>query len=258
MDQPKGFVEGNKDLKWLLLKTLYGLKQSPREWNSTCHEFMISQNFKQSKCDPCLYSKRSGKDFLIVAVYVDDIISTGTNLDTVNQFRSSFKKQFNCSEGGPMSWCLGMEVKQCDNYISINQNQYISQKLSEFDQYLEPRIKRSTPLDPNFQQLLIEADESKEFEEKFPYREIVGSLTYASTGTRPDISTAVGVVSRFLAKPKKIHCMMVCRILYYLRAMPEVELTFNRSSNDDTQMHLGQTARTMRQSLASLSYLETH
>ena len=79
MDQPKGYEEGDSNHKWLLLKALYGLKQAPREWNKTCHDFMIRQGFTQSKCDPCLYFRRKLKELVLVAIYVDDIISTGTN-----------------------------------------------------------------------------------------------------------------------------------------------------------------------------------
>ena len=119
---------------------------------------------------------------------------------------------------------LGMEVIQDENGIKISQKQYIEQKLEEFKGYLEPNIKRKVPLDPNFQRQLITATKSKELENDFPYRSMVGSLMYASTGTRPDIAAAVGVVSRYLANPKSVHCNMVRQIFYYLRQYPNSSL----------------------------------
>ena len=130
-----------------------------------------------------------------------------------------------------MEWCLGMEVKQEDGCILVNQNQYIQQKLIEFDYLLQPNLKRSSPLDSNFQELLHQAETSEEKEDNFPYREIVGSLSYAASGTRPDISTSVSIVSRFLDKPKRIHCDMVRRILYYLRYRPELQLCYTNHSS---------------------------
>jgi hypothetical protein len=65
--------------------------------------------------------------------------------------------------------------------------------------------------------MLIEAENSDEYDYSFPYRSALGSLMYAATSTRPDISAAVGIVSRFLEKPKLIHCNMVKQIFYYLR-----------------------------------------
>jgi hypothetical protein len=55
---------------------------------------------------------------------------------------------------------------------------------------------------------------------------------YASTGTRPDITTAVSIVSRFLEKPKKIHCDMARQILYYLRYRPDYGLLFSSESSE--------------------------
>jgi hypothetical protein len=101
----------------------------------------------------------------------------------------------------------------------LDQDTYINQKLDEFESIIGPNLslKVATPLTTNFQELLIEANESTEKEPKFPYREMVGSLVYLSNGTRFDIAAAVSIVSRFMNDPKKIHCDMVRRIYHYLR-----------------------------------------
>jgi len=129
-----------------------------------------------------------------------------------------------------------MEVTQNNTGIKLNQNQYISQKLKEFDHCLETNIKRSVPLDPKFQTLLIEAEESTEIERHFPYRSIVGSILFAAIETRPDIACAAGIVSRFLDNPKKIHCDMVRQILYYLRQNPSRELLFKKSNEPKLEL----------------------
>ena len=74
---------------------------------------------------------------------------------------------------------------------------------------VNPKSKRKPPLHSSFQQVLIEAETSSILEPGFHFREMVGSLSNASTGSRPDILAAVGIVSRFLSKPKAIHCDMV-------------------------------------------------
>jgi hypothetical protein len=60
---------------------------------------------------------------------------------------------------------------------------------------------------------------------------MVGSLSYLANGTRPDISAAVGVVSRFLVNPKLIHCNMVKRIYYYLRQTMDYTLVYKKNTN---------------------------
>jgi hypothetical protein len=231
MEQPEGYEELTDEYKWELLKALYGLKQAPREWHEVLHNFLISKEFKQCIGDPCIYVRRKTGSVELIGIYVDDILSTGSNIAVVEDFRSELKSKFKCSEGGLVDWCLGMEVTQHSGGIDLNQNQYVKQKLEEFSHILDNNTKRRTPLDPNFQELLINADQSSEVELDFPYRSIVGSLMYAATGTRPDIMTAVGVVSRFSSSPKKIHCDMVRQILYYLRQHPTYSLTYKRNSD---------------------------
>ena len=231
MDQPDGYTEKSELHKWELRKTLYGLKQSPREWNEVIHKFLISEGFVQSKCDPCFYHKKTEKYEILSGIYVDDVISTGSDDEEVQKFRKALKSKFKCSEGGLLDWCLGMEVYQDSNGIKISQKQYIAQKLEEFKDYLKPNVQRTTPLDPSFQHQLIEANESTETEDDFPYRSMVGSLMYAATATRPDITTAVGIVSRFLASPKTIHCNMVRQIFYYLRQYPDSSLSYTQVLN---------------------------
>ena len=133
MDQPDGYVMKSEDYKWLLRKTLYGLKQSPREWNEVFHKFMIEEGFTQSKNDPCFYLKKDGDCIILVGLYVDDVLSTVNDSKDIQHFRSKLKSRFKCSEGGVLKWCLGMEVIQGDSFISINQDQYVAQKLIEFD-----------------------------------------------------------------------------------------------------------------------------
>ena len=94
MDQPGGYQVKTRDIKWLLTKTLYGLKQSPREWNEVFHKFMIDYGFIQSKNDPCLYIKSEEARTLLVGLYVDDVITTGTDVDQVQNFRKALKARF--------------------------------------------------------------------------------------------------------------------------------------------------------------------
>ena len=151
----------------------------------------------------------------------------------VERFRSMLKENFKCSEGGLANWCLGMEILQNENGICLNQNQYVKQKLEEFNHVLEKDIKRKTPLDPKFQSVLEQAEQSTETEQNFPYRSIVGSLMYLATGKRPDILTAVSIASRYCSNPKKVHCNMVRQILYYLRQQTQYCIFYQKGSDSE-------------------------
>jgi hypothetical protein len=172
---------------------------------------------------------------VLIGIYVDDLLSTGGNLDEVQRIRNAFRTRFKCSDGEKLNWCLGMEVNQTENGIYISQNSYIKQKLEEFEEWIEPNVQRKLPLVANFQDLLIKAEDSTDIEETFPYRQIIGSLMYAATLTRPDISAAVGVVCRFLEKPKRIHCDMVRQILYYLRGTSNYSICYSKNNKEEIQ-----------------------
>ena len=101
MEQPEGFESLNPEELCLLKKTLYGLKQSPREWFQVIHLYMIEQGFVQTKADPCIYVK--GK--LFVGIYVDDIITVGKS-ESAQEFRENLRKHFNITQGGILHWYL--------------------------------------------------------------------------------------------------------------------------------------------------------
>ncbi|MCO5608258.1 hypothetical protein L7F22_062464 [Adiantum nelumboides] len=83
MQQPEGFVvKGKEHLVCKLKKSHNGLKQAPREWYHKFHTFMLSQRYRQSDIDNCLYTKQA-KDgsLLILILYGDDMLLVGKNID---------------------------------------------------------------------------------------------------------------------------------------------------------------------------------
>jgi hypothetical protein len=135
MDQPDGFTDGEFSYKWLLKRALYGLKQAPREWNEKLHNFLIEIGYVQSKRDPCIYHKGINDDKILLGIFVDDILSTSKNETLLNEFRSALKSRFKYSQGERLNWCLGIEIKQTNQGIYINQQNYINLKLEEFKEH---------------------------------------------------------------------------------------------------------------------------
>ena len=76
MEQPEGFkVKGKENLVCKLKKSLYGLKQVPRQWYKKFDSFMMSQEYKRTFADPCVYVRRFHDDkFIILLFYVDDML----------------------------------------------------------------------------------------------------------------------------------------------------------------------------------------
>ena len=231
MMQPPGFEEGDDQTVCRLNKTLYGLKQSPREWNQVIDKYLKSTGFKQSKVDTCLYFRNENEKLILIGVYVDDILTVGKG-KVLENFREELRNRFEISEGGDLEWYLGMAInKREDGAITLDQTVYINQKLEEFKEYMDGS-KHSSPLPKEYQSMLIEAEKNEQFEESsFPYRKIVGSLMYAMLGSRPDLACAVSVVSQFLDKPKPTHIKLVKRILGYLSVNRDVKLVYKGNTN---------------------------
>lgn len=112
VEQPEGFVmHGEEDKVYLLKKSLYGLKQAPRAWYSRINEHLLSIGFVKSLSEATLYVKHKGKKFLIVSLYVDDLLVTGDDTRLVEEFKQEMMQVFEMTDLGLMSYFLGIEIK---------------------------------------------------------------------------------------------------------------------------------------------------
>ena len=100
MRQPEGFAaKGKEDLVCKLKKSIYGLKQSPRCWNSALDNYLKELGFLQVSGDPCLYVSSEG-EMLIIAVYVDDILLAGASSKKLNAVKQALSKKFEMKDMG--------------------------------------------------------------------------------------------------------------------------------------------------------------
>jgi hypothetical protein len=95
MCQPKGFqVAGKEHLVCRLKKALYGLKQAPRAWYIKIDRYLVQQGFQRSPSNSNLYVKRVGNEIILLVVYVDDIIITGSEEDEITWIKSNMGRAF--------------------------------------------------------------------------------------------------------------------------------------------------------------------
>ena len=84
MEHPEGFsVPGKEKKVCKLVKSLYGLKQAPKQWHEKLDKAMMSNGFKINECDKCVYIKNTSKGYVIVCLYVDDMLIIGSNNDMI-------------------------------------------------------------------------------------------------------------------------------------------------------------------------------
>lgn len=210
MCQPEGYDDKSGRV-CKLKRSLYGLKQAPRCWTKRFGEFMINQGFVRSSADPCLFVLKNNGQKLIVAVYVDDGLVAGTNINEMESFVQKLKTEFKITVGY-VDYFLGMEVtfSHDSSSIFICQSAYINRILQKFG------MENSNTVTTPYEQFHT-GDEDKILEDTVPYREAVGSLMYLSVATRPDIAYAVSMVSESLEMPKLSNWRAVKRIFRYLK-----------------------------------------
>ncbi|GJX74182.1 ribonuclease H-like domain-containing protein [Tanacetum coccineum] len=115
-----------------LKKSLYGLKQTPRQWNAKLTHALLENDFCQSKSDYSLFTKSYNNEFLAQLVYVDDIIVTGSNVHEIKIFKEFFKSKFMIKDLGKLKYFFGIEVVDTNDGICLSQMKYCLDLLSDF------------------------------------------------------------------------------------------------------------------------------
>ncbi|KRY44405.1 Retrovirus-related Pol polyprotein from transposon TNT 1-94 [Trichinella britovi] len=173
-------------------KSLYGLKQSGRQWYKKLDEKLSQYGLKTTSGDPCIYFERRGRELAIAAIYVDDVIIASNNTARLNELKKALAKSFKMNDMGPIHYCLGIEIKQSANGdIEMSQQKYIMDILEKFrmmnSKPVETQIDDSNKLSA---ELFPRTEAEKAEMQNMPYRSLVGSLMYLSVSTRPDIAFA--------------------------------------------------------------------
>ena len=224
VDQPEGFEvrsPSNEKLVCKLKKSLYGLKQSGRNWNNLLHAFFVDNDFVRSCVDNCVYTKHVDDKIIIVLLWVDDIIVAASCESLLCDVKNLLKSRFKMTDLGLIRWFLGIHFVHSEGMIKMSQTHYLTKLLEKYQ--MENCKPRSTPceLKLNFNLDQVSNDCTK-------YREIVGSLIYAMTCTRPDLCFIVTVLSQHLANPSNEHLIALKHVLRYLKGSLNYELCFRK------------------------------
>lgn len=236
MTQPSCYEDGTGRV-CKLQKALYGLKQSSRVWNQKLNRVLIETGLKRSDVDQCIYVRRSDSKVTYVAIWVDDALIFSNDLEFVNHLKSELSKRFQMKDMGIASSALGIRITRNENdgTIKIDQSQYIADILKRYR--MDESNPISAPLDIN-QKLSSEMCPTTEAERiemaKVPYMSAIGSLLFAAQITRPDISFAVNLLSRFGANPGKAHWTAVKRVMRYLKGTIEKGITYRKQESELT------------------------
>ena len=216
VEQPNGFKLSGKNGEDLILKlnkSLYGLKQSGRLWNELLDDFLCILNFEQSHSDYCVYTKIHDGIKIIIIVWVDDLIIASSDLVSINNVKTELGNKFKMKDFSQISYFLGIDFEINNNNIKMHQSKCICKLLARFG--MADCNKKLIPCDVNSPK--IDDSESEPLEDRRLFQEIVGSLIYLMTGTRPDICYVVTKLSQFMSNPTQAHLNLVKSVLRYLK-----------------------------------------
>lgn len=170
----------------------------------------MTLGFERSKIEHAVYRREKGGTFLLVGVYVDDLIITGSSVDDITEFKDQMMSMFSMSDLGLLSYYLGIEVKQAAGMITLCQCSYACKVLKSAGM-----AGCNLCLTPMENRLKMTKKDNSAAVDATEYRSVVGSLRYL-VNTRPDIAYAVGIVSHYMEAPTSQHMAAVKHILRYV------------------------------------------
>ena len=111
IDQPLGFeLKGQESKVCKLKRSIYGLKPASRQWNRKFHQAMLKDGFTMMEEDNCVYIKRSNNHFIILSLYVDDILIAGNDKKLIDVTKKWLSSNLKIKEMGEASYVLGVKI----------------------------------------------------------------------------------------------------------------------------------------------------
>ncbi|KAK8506813.1 hypothetical protein V6N12_000384 [Hibiscus sabdariffa] len=230
MTQPEGFVtRENAGKVCKLQRSIYGLKQASRSWNLCFNDAIKEFEFIRNEDEPCVYKKFSGSIFSFLILYVDDILIIRNDVPTLQSIKTWLSSCFSMKDLGEAAYILGVKIyrDRSRQLLGLSQSTYIEKVLKRFSMEESKRgflpmrhgislSKEMCPLTP----------QERERMSQIPYASAIGSIMYAMICTRPDLSYALSMTSRYQANPGEGHWITVKNILKYLRRTKDVFLVY--------------------------------
>ena len=132
MLQPEGCITPGQEHKVCKLnKSLYGLKQVPKQWHKTFDNSLLKNRFLSVEVDKCVHTKCTEKKSVIIALYVDDLLILGTSPSVVHNTKIFLASQFDMKDMGEGKVILGVKIIRMGDSIKLSQQTLIATSTME-------------------------------------------------------------------------------------------------------------------------------
>ena len=237
MQAPNGLhIKFNKVL--LLLKSLYDLKQSAREWNQKCDKALTKLGFKRTAADPCVYYREA--DGAIVGVYINNllILAPRGKQSVIDNVKTELRFIFKIKELDKVKRILGIRITRVRNKraVYLDRTAYIEKFLHEFA--MEHEKAKPTSIPVNGYDLMRKTTVDDEPGDRNAYCRRVGNIIFAMIYSRPDICFALSKLSQYISAPGAHHETAVKQVLRYLRSTAALRLRYGPTRSPGKQEHI--------------------
>jgi len=192
------------------VEMLYGLKQPLRQWYKRFDSFIRGKRYTRSHYNSCVYyNKLPGGEYIYLLLYIDDMLIASKSRSTIDKLKKGLSFEFEMKDLGEAKKVLGMEIERDrrSNNVSLTQKEYLKKVLQTFN-INEDAKSISTPMAPHFKLKATMSPttvKERDYMTRVQYASAVGSLMYVMVCTRPDLSQAVSMISRYMHDPGRGH-----------------------------------------------------
>ncbi|CAI7781717.1 unnamed protein product [Closterium sp. NIES-54] len=188
------------------------------------HARLIRIGFLQLPHDQGMYRLTKGTDYILLIVYVDDLLYIGSTDDITTWFEGELQQDLTLTVATTMTHCLGLDIQDGDNAIYLSAKKYTDTIAKRFG--LTPTVI-STPYcytDGNRKaSALLKPASIRDYQQK------LGCLLFAAVTCRPDLSYSASQLATDLKKPEAKHMLELNRALHYLISSPTIGLTYHKT-----------------------------
>lgn len=210
-----------------------GLRQSGRAWQKHQRSRLLEQGFVQYENAPCIYFKTLNEnEFVLVGTFVDDSMWVGFCKDplAIDRIVDNLKEHFEVKMASSLSKFLGASFQEHKHGIYMHLQHYLSDVLERHGMANCDPVSTPEALPRDLDkpdETLLRGDQIRQFQQ------VTGELMFAATTVRFDISHAVGMLARRMAKPRACDAAAAKRTLRYLRGTLDLGILFPFEENKD-------------------------
>ncbi|CAI7893085.1 unnamed protein product [Closterium sp. NIES-54] len=213
-----------------LQKSLYGIKQAPRLWQQYLHTRLTRIGFKQLPHDQGMYRLSKGDDYILLIVYVDDLLYIGSNDDITTWFEGELQQDLTLTVSSTVTQYLGLNIQEEEGAIYINAAKYadtIAKRFAITPTAISTPYRYATGKEGS---VLLKPAGIRNYQKK------LGCLLFAAVICRPDLSYSASQLATYLKKPETEHLAELDRALHYFVSTPMIGLTYYKNATTPTEL----------------------